>query len=294
MKRTQGTKTILAALAVLLLLLVALLPIAGAAKKNTKSMPETPPPPPPQQRQNQQASLPAFDASKGLLDAAGKLVLAEPAQIQKRIHEISEKHNIGVGVVIINSLGGRQPSAVAREYLNKSGYNDRPNGGTLLLLAMQNRKWYFVTDPKMQKVLLDQYATKKIEKKLVPNMKEGKVADACEAYLDIVDDYTAHYLEKGSAYSDADPPPEDRLLLTGLGVITAALAAFVAKYYLRMSMSNVLPAVDADAYMQGDSFGLNRVSDQYLYTNVTRTKRSRSSGRSSSGGGGGGGGGGSW
>ena len=284
-----------AALSVLLLLCaVFALPFADAAKKKTQVKPA----PSTQQQQRPTTPLPPFDASSGLLDATGKLSPSERAELQKRIHEISAKHKIGVGVVIIQSLGGRQPRPTAREYLNNSGYNDRPNGGTLLLLAMQNRKWYFVTDKKMQQVLLDDYATDKIKKDLVPNMKEGKVAAACEAYLDIVDEYTGHYLETGSPYSDSDPPPEDRALLTGLGAITAALGAFAAKFRLRMGMSNVTPAVDADAYMRQGSLGLNRLSEEFQYVTVTRTTRSRSddndSSSSSSSDDGGGGGGGDW
>lgn len=293
------TIRISAALSVLLLLCaVFALPFTEAADAQQRTRVK---PAPSTQRQQQQqrpaTPLPPFDAATGLLDAAGKLSASERAALQKRIREIGAKHKIGVGIAIIQSLGGRQPRPTARAYLNDSGYNASPNGGTLLLLAMQNRKWYFVTDKKMQQALLDEFATKKIEKDLVPNMKEGKVAEACDAYLDVVDAYTEHYLETGSAYSDSDPPPEDRILLTGLGAITAALGAFAAKFKLRMGMSNVLPAVDADAYMRQDSLGLNRLSEEFLYTDVTVTHHSSSNDDGGSSGGsddGGGGGGGDW
>jgi len=250
-----------------------------------------------QQQKNYKAPLPPFDASACVLDDADKLSPSDLARLQARLREIQAQRKIGVGIIILKNLAGRAPRATAREYLNNSGYNNSPNGGTLLLLSMRDRQWYFVTDKKMQQVLVDKFVTKKIEKGLVPHMKKGQVADACEVYLDIVDEYTGHYLETGSAYSDSNPPPEDRLFLMLFGLGASIFGAFAAKYKLRMDMSNVAPAIDANAYMRQESLSINRISDEFLYVSVTRTEISRSKDNddsSSSSNDGGGGGGGSW
>ena len=78
-----------------------------------------------------------------------------------------------------------------------------------------------------------------------------------------------------------------------VAALIAAVIAFLGgtgvKSAMISSMSNVRPAVKASDYLVDGSLDLTEESDQFLFTNVTRTPKAKStSARDSSHGGGGG------
>ena len=156
------------------------------------------------------------------------------------------------------SLGGKNAAAYANDILAKY-YSDSPGGAVLLLLVMDTRDWTIATNEKIRAAIPVGEGTDRLADAMLPDVKEGHYADGFTAYVEKADEY-------GMAVPIA-------ALLAGL------LITFLTRRYLVGQMSNVAPALEAGAYLKPGSFRCEQ-EDTYLYTDVRRIKRKKSSNKS--------------
>lgn len=63
--------------------------------------------------------------------------------------------------------------------------------------------------------------------------------------------------------------------ILGISFVLALGAAFLVRYFLIASMSNVHTASKADAYLDEESFSLVESHDTFLYTQIKRQPKSK-------------------
>ena len=223
-----------------------------------------------------------------VVDQAGLLNDKQKQQLSAQIGQVERSHGVRIAVVTLQTLQGKEPRQTADAILDRD-YADGAHGSMVLLLAMDTRDWYVSTDNSMRKRITDDGGFAYLSDAFLPSLKDGDYAGAFRQYVATADAMLDYYEEQGEPY---DPASEFSLLAFIVAVVLAGLAAIGVWQILLCQLNNVTRAVAADSYLQRDSVALTEQSDTYLYTDVTRTPKAKSSSGSSSSGGSHGGGGG--
>ena len=83
---------------------------------------------------------------KPLDDQAGLLDAEQKESLSSTLDEISEREQVDVVIVTVNSLEGKTAQAYAEDYFIDRGYGQGENGdGILFLLDMGDRNWAIAT-----------------------------------------------------------------------------------------------------------------------------------------------------
>lgn len=210
--------------------------------------------------------------------------------LSDKISQVEQKHGIKIGVNFLKGIGGKNIDAVANERL-RNYFSGGQNGGIILVVDMENRKWNIALDAKLNQRILSYshvaYGSHDFYEKLHNNNFFG----AAEAYIQNVDELLNYYETNGKPY---DPSEKFDPLSFGIAVLIAIVFGFGVRSWLIGSMSNVKFAHEATDYLKRENVRLTESRDNYLYTNVSRRPKAKSSNNSSgrrSGGGGSSGGG---
>ncbi|MBO4852793.1 MAG: TPM domain-containing protein [Schwartzia sp.] len=217
------------------------------------------------------------EAAGAVYDNAKLLSQSDIQKLTAEIQRIEKKHNVRIGVVTQKTLQGRPIGQVANALLDQ-GYKGAPNGGIVLLLSMDNRKWYISTDNPMRAKITDEKGIKYIESEMLPKLKDNKFGEAFLKYTAAIETELDYYAKEGEPF---DPSAGFHPLAAIAALIIGLLGGYGVRETLISSMSNVTPAARASEYLVDDSFDLTDSDDRFLFMNVTRTKKSKSSGGSS-------------
>jgi len=231
-----------------------------------------------------------------LVDDANLLSASEKSELTALLDEISERHQVDVVVVTVNSLGGKSPRAFADDYYDYNGYRE---DGVLLLIAMDTRDYWISTSGYGITAFTDA-GIDYIEDAFLTDLSEGDYASAFETYAELCDEFITE-ARSGKPYDDGNMPkspfPWGQNLLISLAV--GFLIAFIATAIMRSKLKTVRSKAGATDYVRDGSFRVTRSLDFFLYRTVSRRARpkndsssggssthSSSSGRSHGGGGG--------
>lgn len=217
-----------------------------------------------------------------VVDTTNTLNDNEIRDLRNKIRRVEMAHNIKIGIEFLKNTHGQSVSNTAANLLEKN-FSGAPNGGILLLIVMDTRKWQIATDSVMLHAIPDK-STEKIAQDFLPHLSGGDYYTACSNFIDNVDRYLTSY-ENGTPIDETEFNP---LALMG-AILCAIVIAGIFRSSLISSMSNVAPATTAKNYLNKNSVNINQSRDTYLFTKVTRRRK----GGGSSGGGGGRSGGGS-
>lgn len=215
----------------------------------------------------------AFAAVPSLMDNAKLLTPAQRTQVEAQLRAVEKQYGIRCGVVTVKSIGSQKPGVFANELIDKA-YNDGANGNIVFLQVTDQRQWYISTDKKLKAVVVGTPGTEYISKAVVPYLKKNDEAGAFKTYAGKVGELMAYYQKNGKGWEPEKPFP----LLAIIGALVAGgAAAYMERSSLIASMSNVRHKVEAEAYLDKESFNLTGEHDTYLYTNVTYTPKSKGS-----------------
>ncbi|MBP5199948.1 MAG: TPM domain-containing protein [Schwartzia sp.] len=230
-------------------------------------------------------------AGAPVYDNAKLLSTTDVQKLTAEIQRIEKKHNVSIGIVTQPSMQGRHIGQVANALLDQS-YKGAPNGGIVLLISVdpKKREYYMSTDNAMRAKITDDVGIKYIESEMVPKLKDNKYGEAFLKYTAAIETELDYYAKEGKPY---DPSAGFSVLAAIVALVLGGLGGYGVREMLISSMSNVTPAARASEYLVNDSFDLQESDDRFLFMNVTRTKKSKSSGggisaRDESHGGGGG------
>ena len=226
-----------------------------------------------------------FAAMPRLVDDAGLLTPSEKNEVLSLLNEISERQEMDIVVVTVDSLGGKSPRAYADDYYDYHGYGE---DGVLLLIAMDSRDYYISTSGYGITALSDAEIDY-ISDRFVSDLGKGSYASAFTTFAELCDDYISE-AKRGNSY----PFGKNLLIFLVLGFVIA----FIATAIMRSRLKSVRSKAGATDYVKQGSFRVTRSNDFFLYRTVTRVPRPKdnnsggssthrsSSGRSHGGGGG--------
>lgn len=228
-------------------------------------------------------------AAQSVTDKAGVLKDTEIELLNQKIHDIEREHKIKIGVAFVKSTGGRDMVQASDDILYQNFANGK-NGGIVLLVDMNNRKYEMATDTRMVEQITDMDGIPFLKDKFTSDLSAGDYYGAANNFANGVDELMTYYETNGVAYGQRKPGEIDPMA-AGLAVIIAIFLGVMIRSILIGLMSNVHHATAASDYLKKNSVKIFDNHDTFLFMTVKR--RPKSSGRSSSGGGhrGGGGGG---
>lgn len=221
--------------------------------------------------------------SSSVVDTQNLLTADEISALTQKILRVEQKHQVKIGIEFLNNTHGQSLDNAANSLLDKN-FSGAQNGGILLLVVMDTRKWKISTDSTMRQRIPDAQ-TAAIANNFVSYLSDGYYYDACNRYINDVDKYLTYYETNGTPY---DPSSEFDPLALMIAIFLAIIGAVMFRSMLIGSMSNVHTALSAMDYLKRETVKLTEKKDTYLFTNVTRRRKSKGRSSSSSGGGGGG------
>ncbi|MBR4904208.1 MAG: TPM domain-containing protein [Selenomonadaceae bacterium] len=228
---------------------------------------------------------------ESVTDEAGVLKATEVELLNQRIRKIEQAHKIKIGVAFVKSIGNSDMIRASNNFLDQY-FNNGMNGGIVLLVAMDKRKYEMSTDRRMINIITDYEGIPFLKDKFQSDLSAGNYYNATNNFIDGVDELLTYYETNGEPYGTSAAPG-------GLDPVTAVLSAVVSILFgvmIRSSligkMSNVHHSLAALDYLQKNTVKLTENRDTFLFMNVQRRARGGSSRRGGGHGGGGHGGGG--
>ena len=230
----------------------------------------------------------AVNAATSITDSAGLLNQAQIQQLNDKIRQVEQKHDIKIGIVTQKSINNQDVNKVSKYILN-SNFNTGKNGNIVLLIAMDSREWSISDDDIMgQRISLGE-GFDYIENQVLSRLSANDYAGAFDNYINSVDKLLDYYEQNGQPYGAATSNGGFNPMAAMIAVVVSTIIGIMFRSSLIASMSNVRPAIEASEYLDKNSVNINESRDTFLYMNVQRRAKSssRSSGGRSSGGGGG-------
>lgn len=224
-----------------------------------------------------------------LTDNADLLTDAEEAELSAYLDKISARHRMDIVIVTNNSLHGQSPQRYAEDFYDYNGYGmDEYYSGILLLVSMEYREWYISTTG-YGRYALDDRLVDEIADAFLPDLSDGRYADAFEIFAEQCDMYIEAY-NQGTSHSYNSVPAWMIPLCLVMGMV---ILANIPMFIMRSKMKPVALKAEANNYMKDGSLLMTQQRDVFLYSTVSRRKIEKQSnshkghsGRAHGGGGG--------
>ena len=211
-----------------------------------------------------------------LTDAAGLLSESEQAGLISTLDQISEKHQVDVVVVTIDSLGEMTPAECAEYFYDNFDYGfGSDKSGVLLLISMEERDWY-ITSVGFGITSVNEAGRKYISDNMLGYLSDGYYAKAFEEFA-LSCDYLISLAETGEPFDYDDFPKEPFGVLKHLiiSAVIGLVAAFIVTGSMKGKLKSVRHQTTANNYVKNDSMKVTQSRDLFLYRQVSRTERPR-------------------
>lgn len=220
-------------------------------------------------------------AASSVTDNAGVLKPTEIELLNQRITGIEQKHKIKIGVAFVKSIGNNDMINASNDFLDRNFANGT-NGGIVLLVAMDKRKYEMATDRRMMNIITDFDGIPFLKDKFQSSLSAGNYYNAANNFVDGVDELMTYYETNGVAYGQREQGAFDPVAAV-IAAVMAILFGVMIRSSLIGKMSNIRHAPEAIDYLKKNTVKLIENRDTFLFMNVKR--RPRGGGGSSRGGG---------
>ena len=226
-------------------------------------------------------SVSQIASAASVTDNAGVLDATQVELLNQRIHNVEQAHKIKIGVAFVKSTGGQNMDKASNNFLDQNFANGM-NGGIVLLVAMDNRKYEMSTDRRMLERITSVDGIPFLKDKCKSSLSAGNYYSAANNFIDGVDELMTYYEKNGVPYGQRSHKGFDPIA-AGIAVVVSIVLGVFIRSSLIGSMSNIRHAQAAIDYLKKNTVKLTENRDTFLFTNVKR--RPKSSGKSSGGGG---------
>ena len=220
-----------------------------------------------------------------VVDMADLLDNSEEADLLSMLDEISNRQELDVVVVTVNTLDGKTPMDYADDFYDYNGYGFGENrDGVLLLVCMEDRDWRISTSGYGITVFTDA-GIEYISEKFLPDLSDGNYADAFTTYAELCDEFITQ-ARTGDPYDTNNLPKEPFNVFTSLLISLAVgiLVSLIVTGKMKGKLKTVRMQPAAEEYVRKGSMLVTESSDLFLYSHVDRRAKSKdndSGGRSS-------------
>lgn len=219
-------------------------------------------------------SVSAADNASRLVDGADLLSDSEESDLLYILNEISERQQVDIVVVTVDSTEGVPVGAYADDFYDYNGYGvGDGRDGILLLISMEERDWYVSTCGYGITALTDA-GREYISGKFVDDLSIGDYAAGFTRFAELCDDFITQ-ANSGEPY-DVGNLPQEAFGFAGNLVLAFAVAfiiALIVTGIMKGQLKTVCSQSAADDYMNKDSLHLTKNDDLFLYRNVDRREK---------------------
>lgn len=222
-----------------------------------------------------------------IVDWAELLSDTEEAELSDMLDEVSERQQVDVVVVTVDSFEGQSAMEYADDFWDYNGYGfGAEHDGILFIMSMGERDWYISTEGFGITAVTDA-GREYMSEKFRPYLSDGEYAEAFRIFAEECDDYITQ-ARTGEPY-DVDNIPTEPFSHVGailIAVVAGFVIALVVTGIMRLGLHSVHSRSAADSYIKGGGLRLTREHELFLYKNVTHKERPKeeSSSNSSQGG----------
>lgn len=201
--------------------------------------------------------------------------------LEYRLSLISQKYQMEVAILTVDSLDGKSAAAYADDYYDSHGYGWGPsNSGLLLLIAIEEREWYVSTCGDAIEAVTD-HEIDSMFYRISGMLSAGEYYEAFDTFLmEIEAEYQAYT-------DDKTLDSVDIIIRLVIALLIGSAIAGIVLLIMRSKMNTARQQSGAGSYMVSGSYDLYRCQDFFLYSQTTRTLKqqnhSSSTHRSSSG-----------
>lgn len=222
--------------------------------------------------------LSAYAAPCHLVDDAGLLTGTEAAQLETELSRISDRHNVDIVIVTVDSTGGESPMDFADDYYDYNGYRA---DGILLLVSMGDNDWWVSTTGYGITAVTDA-GLDYMSDQFVPYLSDEDFAQAFEKFAQLCDEFITQ-AKTGDPYDSHNLPKEPFSLVTNLLIAfgIGLVAAWIVTGSMKAKLKTVRRQAAADNYITPNSLHLTHSRDLFLYTHLDRREKPQSSSGSS-------------
>lgn len=218
---------------------------------------------------------PASAAPAKVIDRAGLLSAYEESQLESSAIALSDTYGIDVVILTVESTYGADVTEYADNYFDRNGYGiGSDHSGVLLMLSMEDRDWVITTSGKGIQALTD-YGQEQIMDIVLEYLREDDYFHGFQAFHTELDTYFAAY-ERGEPI-DYQPGVSDYIIRVLIALVIGALAGFITITVMKSGMKTAVFQHGARDYVVSGTYQIRAQRDIYLYSNLTRVRRSSDS-----------------
>lgn len=216
----------------------------------------------------------AADDMPRLVDEADLLSDSDEAELLGKLDEISERQQMDIVVLTVNSLEGKSPEEYADDFYDYNGYGfGDGKDGILFLISMGEREMCISTAGYGITAFTDA-GQNYIYDQIMTYIKDGDYATAFTIFAAQCDGFITQ-ARTGEPY-DIDNLPEEPFSVIGALIIAVGIGfiiSLIATGIMRLQLHSVYSRQAAEDYMIKDSMQVTRSNDLFLYKQVERREK---------------------
>ena len=222
--------------------------------------------------------LSARAASSRMVDNADLLFESDVMQLEKLLGQISDRHQMDVVIVTVDSTEGKTPMEYADDYYDYNGYR---KDGILLLVSMEEQDWWISTTGYGITAFTDA-GIAHMSNQFVPYLSEGDYLEAFTLFAQLCDEFITQ-AKAGDPFDRHNLPKEpfDVGVHLLIALVIGAVVALVVTGSMKSKLKTVRAQAKADDYVTPGSLQVRQSADLFLYTHLDRRERAQSRGGSS-------------
>lgn len=190
-----------------------------------------------------------------ICDEAGVLSDSSEKELESLALNVSQKHNIDVAVLTVNSLGGQSEVYFADDYYDEHYGKD----GVLLLYSVQDEIRYVSTCGICIDAVDENLSD--ISEAISEHFYRNDYDKGFASYINTVDKLVSSHKAKSLTIS----------ILVSL--VIGFAAAFIVTGRMKSQLDGAKLKAQARDYLKKDSFNITRSNDLFLYRSINRTPK---------------------
>ena len=211
-----------------------------------------------------------------VVDMADLLNNSEEADLLSMLDEISNRQELDVVVVTVNTLDGKTPMDYADDFYDYNGYGFGENrDGVLLLVSMEDRDWWISTSGYGIFAFTDA-GIEYISEKFLSDLSNDDYSEAFTKYAKLCDEFITQ-AKTGEHYDTNNLPKESFDVFTSLliSLVVGILVSLIVTGKMKGKLKTVRMQPAAEEYVRNGSMLVTESSDLFLYSHVDRRVKSK-------------------
>ena len=208
-------------------------------------------------------------ASVYVVDETGSLTTEQVQQLNQQLETFSWNNQCDVVCVLVNSLNGVPVETAADTYFDQNMGYTSTGAGILLLISLGDGEYAFSTGGYAYGVFSD-YECNEIAGQVIPYLQSGDYYNAVLTFGQGADYYLQHYgQDSGTTTTEKGHNP----IWAPIAAVIGAIAGWIGTGGQKAALKSVRQQQGAQSYVRQGSFQLWDAREQFLYSQITRTRR---------------------